>query len=106
MMTLERPMLAAILVHTTHEIDMGEGRQATIYYESENRAHMRRPDGVVMTGSWRLLDDGYAIDWQNGPSATWMLKAAPGRISYFDMEGKDRGAVRAITFGPNAAFSS
>lgn len=106
MMTLEKPVLAAILIRTTHEVDLGEGRQATIYYETEDRAHMRLPDGVTMTGDWHLLDDGYAIEWQNGPSGRWTLKAMPGRISYFDTEGKDRGTVRAITFGPNAAFSS
>jgi hypothetical protein len=106
MLTLEKPVLAALLVHATHEIDVGEGRQATIYYETESRAYMRRPDGIVMTGDWRLLDDGYAIEWHDGPSATWTLKAATGRISYFDADGADRGTVQTIAFGPNASFSA
>lgn len=106
MLTLQRPVLSALLVGATHEIDMGEGRQATIYYETENRAHMRRPDGAVMTGDWSLLDDGYAIEWRNGPSATWTLKAGPGHIGYFDKQGQERGSVRSITFGPTPLFSA
>lgn len=102
MITLEKPILAALLVNATHEIDMGEGRQATIYYETDRLAHMRRPDGVIMTGDWSLLDDGYAIEWRGGPAATWKLSAGPGRIGYVDAEGNDRGAVKSIAFGNNA----
>jgi hypothetical protein len=102
MITLEKPVLAALLVNATHEIDMGQGRQATIYYETDRLAHMRRPDGVVMTGDWSLLDDGYAIEWRGGPAATWTLKATPGRIGYVDAEGNDRGAVKSIAFGNSA----
>lgn len=99
MITLEKPVLSAILVNTTHEIDMGEGRIAAIYYETDSRAYMKRPDGVIMTGQWKLLDDGYAIDWKDGPSARWTLRAAPGRIGYFDQAGDDRGTVASISFG-------
>ena len=99
---LEKPVLAALLVNATHEVDMGDGRRATIYYETEHLAHMRRPDGVVMTGDWSLLDDGYAIEWRGGPAATWKLSARPGRIGYVDAEGNDRGAVTAIGFGNTA----
>jgi hypothetical protein len=102
MVTLEKPVLAALLVNATHEIDMGDGRQATIYYETERLAHMRRPDGVVMTGDWSLLDDGYAIEWRGGPSATWTLKADTGRIGYVDANGDLRGAVKSIAFGNTA----
>ena len=102
MIILEKPVLAALLVNATHEIDMGDGRYATIYYETEHLAHMRRPDGVVMTGDWLLLDDGYAIEWRGGPSATWTLKADTGRIGYIDANGDLRGAVKSIAFGNTA----
>lgn len=102
MITLEKPVLEALLVNATHEIDMGDGRRATIYYQTEQLAHMRRPDGVVMTGDWSLLDDGYAITWRGGPAATWKLRAGPGRIGYVDAEGNDRGAVTSIGFGNTA----
>ncbi len=101
-MTLERPVLAALLINATHEIDMDNGRRATIYYETETLAHMRRPDGVVMTGDWSLCDDGYVIAWRDGPTASWTIKADPGRITYFDADGNDRGSVRSIVYG-NAA---
>lgn len=104
MITLESPVLAALLVNATHEIDMGDGRQATIYYETETLAHMRRPDGVVMTGDWSILDDGYAIAWRGGPSATWALRAETGRIAYVDAAGNDRGTVRSIAYGNTAAL--
>lgn len=106
MHTLEKPTLAALLINATHEIDMGEGRHASIYYETESRARMRLPGGLIMSGEWRLLEDGYAVDWQNGPSATWKLAAGPGCIAYIDAEGKERGTVKAITYGANAAFSA
>jgi hypothetical protein len=106
MPTFKKPELAALLVRTTHHVDTGDGKRATIYYESEHRAHMRRPDGVVMTGDWSLLDDGYRVDWQGGPSGTWALRAEPGRISYIDAEGQERGTVQAIEFGHNASFSA
>lgn len=102
MITLEKPVLAALLVNATHEIDMGDGRRATIDYETEHLAHMRRPDGVVMTGDWSLLDDGYAIEWRGGPAAHWKLNAGPGRIGYVDSEGNDRGAITSIGFGNTA----
>jgi hypothetical protein len=102
MIILEKPVLNALLVNATHEIDMGEGRQATIYYETERLAHMRRPDGVVMTGDLSLLDDGYAIEWRGGPAATWTLKAGPGRIGYVDAKGDLRGTVKSIVFGNTA----
>lgn len=102
MITLEKPVLAALLVNATHEVDMGEGRKATIYYETDRLAHMRRPDGVVISGDWLLLDDGYAIEWRGGPAATWSLNAAPGRIGYVDAEGNDRGTVTSIAFGNSA----
>lgn len=104
MLTLEKPMLETLLVQTTHEIDMGEGRLATIYYETETLAHMRRPDGVVMTGDWTLRDDGYDISWRGGPDARWTLKAEPGRIAYVDSAGQDRGVIRSIAFGNSAAL--
>jgi hypothetical protein len=104
MITLEKPVLAALLVNATHDIDMGEGQTATIYYETETLAHMRRPDGGVMTGDWALEADGYAIRWRNGPAARWTLTAEPGRIGYVDAEGNDRGAIRAITYGNPASL--
>ena len=104
MFILEKPVLAALLVNATHEIDMGEGRQATIYYETEMLAHMRLPGGVTMTGDWSLLDEGYSVAWRDGPSASWTLKAGPGRIGYFDIDGNDRGTVRSISFGNTAGL--
>ncbi|MCB1445331.1 MAG: hypothetical protein KDJ87_05885 [Rhizobiaceae bacterium] len=104
MITFEKSVLSSLLVNATHDIDMGENGRATIYYETDRLAHMRRPDGVVMSGDWSLLDDGYAIAWRGGPVARWRLKAAPGRISYVDAEGRERGAVRSISFGNTACL--
>jgi hypothetical protein len=98
MITLTRNMLSAILVNTVHEIDMGEGRIAVITYQDGDRAQMRLPDGQKRTGAWQLLDDGYAVQWENGPSATWQLKADVGQIAYFDTDGTNRGFIRSIAY--------
>lgn len=103
MITLEKPILSALLINATHDIDMGEGRIARMAFRAADKAYMRRPDGTVTTGTWQMLDDGYAVKWISGPSARWRLSIQPGRIAYVDPEGVERGVVTAISFGKTDA---
>ena len=81
MKILERDTLEAVMPGTTHRLDM-DGVEAVIYYEDARRAHMLLPDGKNFSGSWQLHDDGYSVDWTNGPSASWKLGLDDGAILF------------------------
>lgn len=98
MSILEKDTLAIIMAGTTHVLDMG-GKQAIIYYQNDRDAHMLLPDGVAYSGKWRLLDDGYAVDWNDGPSGTWKLDHRQNSIAYLDGGGTRRADIAAIEFG-------
>jgi hypothetical protein len=77
MTILNRDTLAIIMVGTTHVIDMG-GKNAFVHYETADRAHMLLPDGTRFHGAWTLLDDGYKVEWKDGPTGAWKLDHTPG----------------------------
>ena len=98
MTILNRDTLAIIMVGTTHVIDMG-GKNAFIHYETEDRAHKLLPDGTRFHGLWTLLDDGYKVEWKDGPAGAWKLDHTPGAIDYVDATGASRGRISRIDFG-------
>ncbi|MEO5758137.1 MAG: hypothetical protein ABIQ51_14910 [Mesorhizobium sp.] len=104
MTILNKETLAIIMAGTTHVIDMG-GKNAFIHYETGERAHMLLPDGTRFHGQWRLLDDGYKVEWQDGPTGVWKLDHAPGAIDYVDATGAARGRVSRIDFGDTASLA-
>ena len=85
MAILRKDTLRIIMVGATHVIDMG-GKTAFIHYETEETAHMLLPDGTRFDGSWSLLDDGYRVEWTNGPTGSWKLDYNPGAIDYVDCD--------------------
>lgn len=100
MTILDRSTLAVLLTGTTHYIDIGQGADAAIYYESAKAAHMKLPGGGVLHGAWSLGDDGYHIDWQDGPSADWHIaQPEPGVFAYLDGNEERRGTVTRIVPG-------
>lgn len=101
MTILHKDALSLIMLGTTHVIDMG-GKQAFIYYENASDAHMLLPDGTRYHGSWRLGDDGYSVDWRDGPTASWQLDHGAGTIDYLDSTGTARGRLARIDFGDSA----
>lgn len=102
---LEKEALRIIMVGTTHVIDMG-GTTAFIYYQTADRAHMLLPDGTQYEGNWQLLDDGYRVDWENGPTGTWKLDHQPGAIDYVDATGTTRGRVARIDFSDSVKLAA
>lgn len=96
---LTQTTLAVIMVGTTHYVDIGAPKEAVIYYESANSAHMILPDGAAFSGDWRLTDQGYHVAWVDGPSGDWRLNYAPGRIGYVNGDGEELGAITRIQFG-------
>ena len=105
MAILEKKTLEVIMVGATHVIDMN-GKSAFIYYENGERAHMRLPDGTSYHGQWKLLDDGYQVAWENGPTGVWKLDHKSGTIDYMDSSGAARGRISRIDFGDSANLAA
>ena len=103
MKILERDTLEAVMPGTTHRLDM-DCVEAVIYYEDARRAHMLLPDGKNFSGSWQLHDDGYSVDWTNGPSASWKLGLDDGAIHYIDVEGTARARLTRIEYANTAGL--
>jgi len=102
---LDKNALEIVMVGATHVIDMG-GKSAFIYYETSERAHMRLPDGTSYHGRWQLLQDGYHVEWSDGPSGTWRLDRTPGEINYIDAAGTARGRISRIDFSDSAELAA
>ncbi|MEX0954409.1 MAG: hypothetical protein WDZ83_04260 [Rhizobiaceae bacterium] len=103
MKILDQDTLMAVMPGATHRLDMG-GVTAVIYYEDESRAHMLLPDGKDYSGRWRLHEDGYSVDWKDGPSAAWKLGRADGAIHYIDAGGAARARLTAIEYANTAGL--
>ncbi|MBX3529114.1 MAG: hypothetical protein KF849_00800 [Rhizobiaceae bacterium] len=105
MTILGKDELALIMIGTTHVMDMG-GKQALVYYEDAHSAHMQLPDGTRRHGAWRLTADGYEVDWQGGPSASWKLARRQSAIDYLDSSGTPRAKLLRIDFGDSAGLAA
>jgi len=105
MAILKRNALQLIMIGATHVVDMG-GKSAFIYYETQEKAHMLLPDGTRFDGRWNLLDDGYSVEWINGPTGSWKLDHQPGAIDYVDATGTVRGRISRIDFGDTARLAA
>lgn len=105
MTILNKDSLALIMIGATHAIDMG-GKEALIFYETSERAHMALPDGKRTHGRWQLTENGYTVDWDDGRSGVWALDHTPGRIDYVDAKGVRRGSVARIEFGDSAGIAA
>lgn len=106
MIIRDQNTLSVLLVGSTHYIEMAPGKEAAIYYRTADEAFMALPDGTRRTGSWRLTDTGYHVDWSGGPSAGWQIDAEPGRMAYVDAGGVERGLVSRIVPGDAAALAA
>jgi hypothetical protein len=104
MTILNRETLELIMVGATHVIDMG-GKEAHIFYETAERAHMALPDGKRSHGRWRLTAEGYTVDWDDGRQGVWSLDHTPGNIDYVDAGGVGRGRLARIEFGDSAGIA-
>jgi hypothetical protein len=96
---LSATVIGVMMVGTTHYVDIGAPREAVIYYEDAEVAHMVLPDGASWTGAWHLTDAGYHVAWEQGPSGDWQLNYTPGRIGYVNSDGQELGTITRIVFG-------
>ena len=96
---LSNSLLAVIMLGSTHYIDIGQRGSAVIFYEDEDTAHMRLPDGQAFKGEWRFTTDGYFVKWVDGPEGAWQIAFEPGRFAYVDDQGTERGDITQIVPG-------
>ncbi|MGH1483912.1 MAG: hypothetical protein ACRBM6_35400 [Geminicoccales bacterium] len=96
---LANGLLAVIMLGSTHYIDVGKEQPAIIFYEDEDTAFMRFPNGKTVTGEWRFTTDGYFVDWADGPEGEWQIAFEPGRFTYLDDQGRERGDISQIMPG-------
>jgi len=96
---LAKDTLSVLMPGFTHYVDLGGGKEAAIHYGTDSASFMRLPTGERMTGTWKLLDDGYHVAWENGPEMTWHLDHQPGSIAYVDGGEERRGTVTRIVPG-------
>ena len=106
MIIRDQNTLSVLLVGTTHYFEVAPGKEAAVYYRTADKAHMLLPDGSRRSGSWRLTDTGYHVDWTGGPSAGWQIDVEPGRIAYLDGDGVERGLVSRIVPGDAATLAA
>ncbi|MEO0911922.1 MAG: hypothetical protein AAFY59_02890 [Pseudomonadota bacterium] len=104
MAVLEGLTLAVVMVGMTHYVDIGQGTDAVIYYESETEAHMTLPNGVTWEGTMVLKADGYFVDWADGPEGDWQLGHVPGQITYIDGKGEVIGMITRLVPGNPEGF--
>ena len=99
-MILRKDQLALLITGNTLYLDIGKETDAVIYYGAANDAYMRMPgNDALMSGSWRLGDDGYAVEWRDGPKAEWAVEHEAGRFTYLDTERTPRATVSKIVPG-------
>lgn len=99
MTILTGQILAVLMIGSTHYVDVGKASDAVIYYPSETEAHMRVPDGPSWTGALEMRQDGYFVNWQDGPEGGWQISYEPGVITYIGPDGKPAGTISKIVPG-------
>lgn len=78
-----------------------DGGTAPFLYGADGTAAVKLPIGTTLVGNWRIENDRYCVDWDNGPknSCTRMVKSR-GAISMIDpATGEARGTVKSIVPG-------
>lgn len=99
MTPLEGTALKAILIGSTHYVDVGKDADAITYFPSETEAHMSLPGGPTFKGRLELKQDGYFVSWDSGPAGDWKIGYAPGTFTYIDPDGNPAGTVTKIVPG-------
>ena len=99
-------LLSVIMLGSTHYVDIGEAEPAVIFYEDEDTAFMRLPDGNTLVGDWRFTSNGYFVAWADGPEGEWRIGFEPGRFAYLDAGGTERGTIIRIHPGNPEGFGS
>ena len=72
-----------------------DGGVAPFHFAESGEAAARLPAGMTLVGTWRLLDDRYCADWDNGPknSCSGLVETTDGYTVVDVDTGEARGDV-------------
>ncbi|WP_378944059.1 hypothetical protein [Mesorhizobium sp. ANAO-SY3R2] len=98
MAILDQAALAVLIPGTTHVLDRN-GKEAYVYFETGDTAHMLLEDGETRQGKWRLAEGGYAVDWNNGAVGRWKIDHEAGAVTYINRDRDTRVKLLGILFG-------
>lgn len=98
MTLLDQETLQFILPDTTHILERN-GQDAYVYLRRDGACHMLLDTGETRTGKWRVIDHGYATEWDGGQKGDWTLEATDEGIAYVSRDGKQSLKMRGILFG-------
>jgi len=95
---LDATTLSILIPGQTHVLERN-GNEAYVYFNTNGDAHMRLDDGESRRGHWRLLDGGYATDWENGVTGSWLIDHEPGTMNYINRDNAVRFRMLGVLFG-------
>ena len=98
MAILDQTALSVLIPGTTHVLDRN-GKEAYVYFETGDVAHMLLEDGESRKGAWKLVEGGYAVDWDNGVTGRWALDHEAGAVTYINRDRDVRVKLLGILFG-------
>ena len=78
-----------------------DGGIAPIYYGTDGSASAQLPAGMKLVGTWEMAEDGYCIDWENGPknSCSTLVRTSESFVIIDQATGDPRGQVFTIATG-------
>ena len=98
MAILDQTSLKVLMAGTTHVLERN-GKEAYVYFETGDVAHMLLDDGEARTGVWKLADGGYVVDWDNGTTGRWALDHEAGAVTYVNHNRDVRVKLLGVLFG-------
>lgn len=98
MTILTRQTLQHILPDTTHVLERN-GKEAYVHLARDGSGHMLLEDGETRAGTWRMLDDGYATEWDTGDRGEWTLQSDTDGLAYVSRDGTQQVKMLGILFG-------
>ncbi|MBT1155585.1 hypothetical protein J1C56_08260 [Aminobacter anthyllidis] len=98
MANLDQSALSVLVPGTTHVLDRN-GKEAYVYFETGEVAHMLLEDGESRKGVWKLADGGYVVDWDNGVTGRWALDHEAGAVTYINLDRDVKVKLLGILFG-------
>lgn len=106
--TLKRDQITTLIAGNTLYVQIPpgapgapDGGVAPIYYGSDGYAAAVLPTGLKLIGAWGMADNGYCVDWKNGPkNSCSILARAPDHFVILDASTSNpRGTVHRIVTG-------
>lgn len=105
MILITGDMLRLMTVGRTHMLERN-GKPAFVYLGEDGAGRMRLEDGTTFSGRWRLKEDGYATEWDDGRKGEWQLHEKDGGIEYVSRDGAQRLKMLGLFFGDSEGLAA